>query len=941
MVAPATGWALVDQHLFWTSNDGKEWRELTPGTSSQHIDGVFFRDTSNGWVVLSQRSPDPRRRLRLTVAETHDAGISWTVSPVGPTSSDRFNQYAQTASIFFLDDSHGWLSMRLASSSNFSFGLLFTTQDGGETWAQLPDPPAADPVYFLTPTRGWIAGGPGGDKLWMTQDGGKIWQEQGLQQLSASPNCTPLLERPRFDSLQNGVLPLSCRDGDRLYLGTYATSDSGQSWQAGPAFERGDTGNATATAVVDGAAMRVFATSDKIVTRNNMAGGINASLPSLLWPSGVVAAANFASAASGWILYSAGKCLDFKSNCSQQNELLSTADAGRTYSRITPATSAPRTDLKKQSRRPVPRIPPVETISAIEEQAASGTQISQGEGFDQCQASTVAKMQTWWGLSPYTVTGIYIGGENEGCPQPNITSDWVTSVTTQGWGLLPIWVGKQAPILSDGTKCSSCTGPNCKTMDPDPTISAQQGKSEADAAVSAALALGINESVIYYDMEQYTDNLSCSAPVTAFLNAWVQEININPLQFGFEAAAYGAPTNASADWSSTSTPPISNPPSALWFAAWDNKDSVLDPVQILNTLWPNHQRVHQFCSDGTSIPCTKYADNFGMVKFSIDGDVLDGPVVPSQAQLLPPPALQSPSNGAAGIFASPTFIWSSVAPSYTYRIAVATTPSALPIASDALSCSSCAIFYPPFKSTLTTTSYTPASGILKAGTTYYWEVQARGLQLGVWSAQFSFTMASAASGIAQVSVSPSSMLNGSYATLTVALNGLAPTGGASVALTSSNAAFPVPSTLTVQAGQSSGSAEVQAGTVTNTTTVTVSATYKNTSQTTAVLQPGGATTTTLAATSVTAGAAVMNGTINPQSANGRDFFFWGTDPTLSNPSGVCGPSGCYVTANSTNQSFSATLTGLTTGATYYYRMAFYDTDNGTYQYGAITSFMTQ
>jgi hypothetical protein len=48
-----------------------------------------------------------------------------------------------------------------------------------------------------------------------------------------------------------------------------------------------------------------------------------------------------------------------------------------------------------------------------------------------------------------------------------------------------------------------------------------------------------------------------------------------------------------------------------------------------------------------------------------------------------------------------------------------------------------------------------------------------------------------------------------------------------------------------------------------------------------------------------------------------------------------------VTVNSTSQPFSTVLTGLTSNTTYYFETVFYDTDNNSYQYGAILSFKTQ
>jgi phosphodiesterase/alkaline phosphatase D-like protein len=95
--------------------------------------------------------------------------------------------------------------------------------------------------------------------------------------------------------------------------------------------------------------------------------------------------------------------------------------------------------------------------------------------------------------------------------------------------------------------------------------------------------------------------------------------------------------------------------------------------------------------------------------------------------------------------------------------------------------------------------------------------------------------------------------------------------------------------------------------------------------------------TTFAATSITSSAATLNGTVNPQGSAGKAYFQWGTSSTLASPTSTTMVS---VTVNMTPQTFASSLTGLASGKTYYLRMAFEDTANTTYTYGAITSFKT-
>jgi hypothetical protein len=93
----------------------------------------------------------------------------------------------------------------------------------------------------------------------------------------------------------------------------------------------------------------------------------------------------------------------------------------------------------------------------------------------------------------------------------------------------------------------------------------------------------------------------------------------------------------------------------------------------------------------------------------------------------------------------------------------------------------------------------------------------------------------AAVTISGVTVNPSTVTLGGSATLTVQLSASAPMGGVTVNLTSSNqAAFPVPATLTVPAGQNSASISIQSGSVSTSTLVSITATYNGSPQQTQV-----------------------------------------------------------------------------------------------------------
>jgi hypothetical protein len=109
----------------------------------------------------------------------------------------------------------------------------------------------------------------------------------------------------------------------------------------------------------------------------------------------------------------------------------------------------------------------------------------------------------------------------------------------------------------------------------------------------------------------------------------------------------------------------------------------------------------------------------------------------------------------------------------------------------------------------------------------------------------------------------------------------------------------------------------------------------NSSPVTVIGPPSSSTVLTLDATSVSSSSANLNGSVNPEGSYGYAFFLWGT--TTPPPANSYTP---YqnVTGNFTAQSFSATISGLTSGTTYYYQIVFLDEVNGITQYGAVRSF---
>jgi hypothetical protein len=207
-----------------------------------------------------------------------------------------------------------------------------------------------------------------------------------------------------------------------------------------------------------------------------------------------------------------------------------------------------------------------------------------------------------WLYSPYRAIGVYIGGLNRGCSQPNLTSIWVATEIAAGWGLIPIYVGRQAPSNSCG--CAAIK----------PSSAAAQGTAAADDAIVQASLLGIGAgSPIYFDMEGYARTATNTSAVLTFLDAWTQELHAN----GYLSGVYGSAASTIVDLVGQYGPGPTDPDD-VWIARWNGQQSTVDPV-VPSTYWANHQRLHQYRGG--------HNERYGGATINIDNNYLDGDVV--------------------------------------------------------------------------------------------------------------------------------------------------------------------------------------------------------------------------------------------------------------------------------------------------------------------------
>lgn len=239
--------------------------------------------------------------------------------------------------------------------------------------------------------------------------------------------------------------------------------------------------------------------------------------------------------------------------------------------------------------------------------ASAGGSVFTGLGFDACTAPSSAAMNTWLASSPYRAIGVYIGGNNRGCSQPNLTASWVGTHTDKGWHLIPTYVGLQAPTSA----CTSCAKLNANQA-------SAQGAAAAADAVTQAGALGMGPgSPIYYDMEAYTRTASATSATLAFLEAWTEKLHA----LGYTSGVYSSSASGIADLADQVGSGYTLPDD-IWFANWNGIANTSDPYVPANA-WTPHQRIHQYRGG--------HNETYGGVTINIDNNYVDGATVGSGA----------------------------------------------------------------------------------------------------------------------------------------------------------------------------------------------------------------------------------------------------------------------------------------------------------------------
>ena len=259
------------------------------------------------------------------------------------------------------------------------------------------------------------------------------------------------------------------------------------------------------------------------------------------------------------------------------------------------AASSARTPAASRTAS-VTRATTVHSAAATGAAAEPGA-VYTGLGFDACATPSASQMSAW-GASRYRAIGVYIGGTNMACAQPNLSSAWVSGQSAAGWHLVPIYVGLQAPGNSCG--CAAISAGRA----------AAQGTAAARDAVVQAQAVGLGAgNPLYFDMEGYNQGSATTSAVLTFLASWTSQLHAE----GYKAGVYSSAASGIRDLTGQAGTGYGEPDD-IWIANWNGTRSTADG-NVPSGDWPVHQRLHQYSG--------AHNETNGGTTINIDGDYVD------------------------------------------------------------------------------------------------------------------------------------------------------------------------------------------------------------------------------------------------------------------------------------------------------------------------------
>ena len=293
------------------------------------------------------------------------------------------------------------------------------------------------------------------------------------------------------------------------------------------------------------------------------------------------------------------------------------------------------------------------------------------------------------------------------------------------------------------------------------TFSVQQGSNPANQSVAVTNTGGGSMSWVASESLSWLTGSpaggTLAAGQSATLNLAVNAASLAPGSYTGTVAvtatgAVQSPRNVAVTLTVTAPPALIVTPATLAFSAKENQNPAPQPLAISNggggTLawtvsenlaWLSAAPSSGSLTGGGSASPAVMVNGAGLAAGTYTGTIEVSAtgatgtprsvavMLTVERDLLPPPSLQGPADGAGGVSTTPAFSWSAVAGANRYWLMVATDPSAFPADPDAETCPGCVVSGNTGQTTHTlpaSFAYGGRAATLTANTQYYWKVQA-------------------------------------------------------------------------------------------------------------------------------------------------------------------------------------------------------------------------
>ena len=257
------------------------------------------------------------------------------------------------------------------------------------------------------------------------------------------------------------------------------------------------------------------------------------------------------------------------------------------------------------------------TFTVTGEKAGPPPEPPLGAAFDAKSAMTTEQMAIWKDVSPYNGVGIYIPVAEDwdnraDKDQVNLTPAWVETILADGWRILPIYVGHQAP--------ASCAIGRFENMSSDRETARGQGRAAGADAVESMRGLGIGAGApVYLDIEGYRPG--CGRAVVAYIEGWTDALH----EQGYLSGVYGSQNSVMTDLTAASAAGGFSLPDAIWVSSNSGVAGTLGLDFPPDNLWTN-ARIHQYRLSVTR--------TYGGVTREVDDNIVDAPVATYQAPIV-------------------------------------------------------------------------------------------------------------------------------------------------------------------------------------------------------------------------------------------------------------------------------------------------------------------